>query len=167
MGAYSIPLIFLVLVALGGYLGFDSKVEFHIKDFHTKELIYSRTMKVGETFTLKYIHSVTKQPVYEVYSIKNKSTISVIEMRFDTFGPNLPVGPEVLEKETTSFFIEDGYYRVTFQNREFKQIPLRIGQVIANHTLIFADDTQLSLVAAAGGGRLVELSVNPRRENRF
>ena len=103
MGAYCIPLIFLVLVALGGYYSFDSKAQFQIKDYYTKDLIYSRTMKVGETFTLKYIHSVTKQPVYEVYSIKDKNTLSVIEMRFDTFGPNLPVGPEVLEKETTSF----------------------------------------------------------------
>ncbi|MCF6094138.1 DUF1850 domain-containing protein [Microaerobacter geothermalis] len=156
--------LFFLMIALGISLFFYQRtflVKFVIEDAKTKNIVFSKTMKIGESFKLNYIHSVTNQPVEEVFYVKDANTLAMKEMRYDSFGANLPVGPEKLAEETTSFISEEGYYRVVYENRVFDAIPLRVGQVIANHQLFFSDGSRLSFQDIVPGGTYVKMRVQP------
>jgi len=134
---------------------------FVIRDFNTGHVIFEKKVIIGSKVELVYIHSVTNQPVYEVFSIMDNTTLALQEMRYDSFGANLPVGPEQLADEKTNFVVEDGYYKITYQNRKFKVVPLRVGQVVSDHTLVFSDNTSVRLLDISTGGSYVELYVRP------
>lgn len=134
---------------------------FQVKDYFSDEIFFKRYMKIGENFTLAYTHSVTNRPVYEEFTVLDKKTLALVEMRYDSFGANLPVGPEILAYETTQFLVEQDHYKIIYENRTFEKVPLRVGQVVANHTLIFADEAQIPLMTIANGGALVELYIKP------
>ena len=162
-GAHSLKIITLVVllltVILGGYL-LNSFVMLKIREYDTGEILYQKSLKIGEPFTLEYIHSVTKQPVYEVFYVQDKDTLAIKEMRYDSFGANLPVGPEKLKDEKTNFIVEDGYYKITYEpDRSFEIVPLRVGQVVANHTLVFEDGERLAFLDVAEGGAYVQFYV--------
>lgn len=154
----SITLLFLLLIAL--FVG-RNYAFFEVKIHTTDKVVYKKLVKIGDTITLDYIHSVTNQPVYETFKVKNKDTLALVEMRYDSFGANLPVGPEKLADETTRFFVEEGYYKITYPNREFDKVPLRVGQVVANHALTFSDGNRLRLLDIANGGAYIEYYVKP------
>lgn len=153
-------LIFLLLGSFALYF-FNYYAVFQVRDYNSDEVIFSKYLRVGEAFTLEFTHSVTKRPVYEVYYVKDRDTLALKEMRFDAYGPNLPAGPEKMGSETTEFIIEDGSYRVLFQNRTFDSIILRTGSVIANHTLVFEDGSRVPFLDVTPGGTLVVYHVRP------
>lgn len=132
---------------------------FQVKDITTSKIIFEKRIKIGTDFTLSYIHSVTNRPVYEVFTIHDKNTLALREMRFDSFGANLPAGPEQFNDQTTYFTIKDGYYKVTYTDHTFDEISLRVGKIIPNHTLIFADGTKLRFLDLVAGGTHVEFYV--------
>jgi len=148
--------IFLVLVYM-----MDDQVVLQVRKYETGKIVYQKKLQLGETFTLTYIHSVTEQPVYEVFFVKDKNTLALKEMRYDSFGANLPVGPEKLRNEETKFIVEEDYYKILYQDRSFNIVPLRVGQVIADHTLVFEDGESLHLLDVADGGDYVEFYVLP------
>ena len=160
-GAHYITLIILIfLLAALVYAGKNYAV-FKVREHFTGNVVYKKPVRVGESFTLTYIHSVTKQRVDEVYCVENPGLLAMVEMRYDSFGANLPVGPEHLADETTIFETGDGYYRITYQNRRFKLVPLMVGQVVADHTIIFGDGVKVRLLDVTHGGSYVELFVEP------
>ncbi|OEF97543.1 hypothetical protein BHF68_04880 [Desulfuribacillus alkaliarsenatis] len=120
-------------------------LQLYIVDGRTKDLLYNRNIEVEETFTLEYIHSVTNRRVFEEYRVYNEQQIEIYEMRFDEFGANLPVGPEQVDGFWTEFIVSDEYYIVRYQNRLFDRIPLQVGIVVADHTIVFADGERLRL----------------------
>lgn len=132
-----------------------------IKQYSSGEIIFEKKLKTGENFTLAYIHSVTKQPVFEVYRLTGQETIEMVEMRYDSFGANLPVGAERLAAETTTFIVAEGYYKILYEDRQFEQLLLRTGQVIADHRFIFSDGTKVRLNDIVEGGTLLEIIVHP------
>lgn len=110
-------------------------------------MYYQRRVVPGEQFSLVFIHSVTRRPVVEIYRINADNTLSIVEMDFDTNGPNLPAHPE----GTTKWIIEPHRFRVVNYHTRLWEIPLFIGQVIANHRLVFGRQTVwLAKVAAPG-----------------
>lgn len=163
-GAHYLKPLFLTLLILFlivVYLLNNHVVLFKVRKYETGEIVYNKFLKPEETFTLEYIHSVTAQPVYEVFYVKDKNTLALKEMRYDSFGANLPVGPEKLSNEETTFIHEDGYYKVLYENRSFKIVPLRVGQVIADHTLVFEDGERLRFLDVVKGGAYIEFYVSP------
>lgn len=164
-GAHSLKIILLlILVILGGVYYFVINYNYttlFIRHHDTGKILFKKRLAVNETFTLHYIHSVTNQPVDEIFYVKDPSTLALKEMHYDSFGANLPVGPEKLRNETTKFIKEDDYYKIIYENRTFDVIPLRIGQVVADHTLIFEDGSRVRFLDIANGGDYVEFYVSP------
>lgn len=138
----------------------NQMIIFQVRKYETGEVVYQRRMQLGETFTLEYIHSVTAQPVYEVFFVKDQNTLALKEMRYDSFGSNLPAGSEKLRDEETKFIVEKGYYKILYENRTFQKVPLRIGQVIADHTLVFEDGERLRFLDLVEGGTYIEYDVS-------
>ncbi len=162
-GAHSLKYcILLFMVILGGYYYYVNRyVVFNITDHDSGRVLFQKRLGVDESFTLHYIHSVTNQPVDEIFYIKDKYTLALREMRYDSFGANLPVGPEQLKNETTQFHKRDGYYQILYENRSFDVVPLRVGQVVANHKLFFEDGSKVRFLDIAKGGAYVEYFVSP------
>ncbi|SNS10114.1 hypothetical protein SAMN05446037_100473 [Anaerovirgula multivorans] len=112
------------------------------------QILYQAFAKPHDRFTVQWVHSVSKQPVIETYQINSDFTISIYEMLFNENGPNLPSGPE----NGTKWEIKNGMFRVYNYDIIFDEVPVRIGQVIANHTLIYKNDiVELKNISRPGG----------------
>jgi len=94
-------------------------------------------------FTLSYIHSVQKTPVYEVFEISEDNKLILRETTYSSLGVGLPY-----TEENGTFVNEDGKFRLTGIDREFSSISLRVSP-IPEHTIIIGDSTYplLSIVA--------------------
>lgn len=121
--------------------------EIHRNPMDSRLLIQWRTAP-GETFALLWTHSVTRQPVKEVYQINEDLTIGIVEMLFNEHGPNLPSAPE----GSTQWEIKDGMFRVYNYDLVFEELPVRIGQVVADHTFYYQEHTvALEKISRPGG----------------
>lgn len=57
-------------------------------------LIWAVRAAPGERFVLRWTHTVTLRPVEEEYLVDPDRRLSLQQMVFDQYGPNLPAGPE-------------------------------------------------------------------------
>lgn len=103
----------------------------------SEELVYQQKAKLGDCFDIKWIHSVTLQPVIETYRLEDIGKIPIVKMTFDEFGPNLPVHPEFNQY----WIIENGEYNVLGYELVFDRVPVTIGAIIADHTLVYNGKT--------------------------
>ncbi|SET07385.1 protein of unknown function [Natronincola peptidivorans] len=111
-------------------------------------LLYQTLAKEQDRFSIHWIHSVSKQPVIETYIINDDLTIGIYEMIFNEPGPNLPSGPE----GGTKWEIKNGTFRVYNYSIIFDEVPVRIGEVIANHTFIYKEnEVELKNISRPGG----------------
>ncbi|MGI6703137.1 MAG: DUF1850 domain-containing protein [Clostridia bacterium] len=99
----------------------------------SEELVFQQLAKAGSLFEVHWIHSVTLQPVIEIYLLEAPGSIPIVKMTFDEFGPNLPAHPEFNQY----WVIENGKYNVLGYERVFDRVPVTIGAVIANHNLVY------------------------------
>ncbi|MCC5912179.1 MAG: DUF1850 domain-containing protein [Clostridiaceae bacterium] len=120
-----------------------------------EEILYQTFTQPQELFSVRWVHSVSKQPVIETYKINKDYTVGMHEMLFTENGPNLPHGPE----GGTKWEIKNGVFRVYNYDLIFEKVPVRIGQVIANHTLVYRDkEVVLKDIDRPGG--FVHIRVN-------
>lgn len=91
----------------------------------------------GETFKIKYKHSIHLSDVFESYKVTESHKIRQYELEYEDFAIGMP--SEAADGET--FEMKDGKYYIKNMTREFAQFDLRLGQVRANHTLIYEDIT--------------------------
>ena len=103
----------------------------------TEELVYQQKARLGDYFDIKWIHSVTLQPVIETYCLEALGRIPIVKMTFNEFGPNLPAHPEFNQY----WIIEDGKYNVLGYELVFDRVPVTIGSVISDHILIYNGKT--------------------------
>ncbi len=93
-----------------------------------RQVVYSRIVPKGK-FTLTFVHSVEKTPVYEFYRIDPDGQLVLYEARYSSYGAGLPCEPE------EGFRIEDDQFVVKV-TRRFKEISLRVSY-IDGHGIIF------------------------------
>ena len=101
------------------------------------KVIYTTKVDLEDTFSVYWTHSVSLRPVIETYKIKNDYNISVEEMIFDTFSANLPASPDY----NTKWEYHYNYIKVYDYDLEFDAVPVVIGKVVANHKLIYNNNT--------------------------
>ncbi|MBS8263137.1 DUF1850 domain-containing protein [Mesobacillus boroniphilus] len=94
-------------------------------------------INAGETFKIKYKHSIHLSDVIESYKVTETHKIRQYELEYEDFAIGMP--SEIADGE--NFEMKDGKYYITNMTREFAQFDLRLGQVRANHTLIYEDIT--------------------------
>jgi hypothetical protein len=127
---FGIILIVSVLAAASMYPAFWGVV---IEDGETGERLAFLNVKPDEEFSIKYIHSIHRTPVLEIYHTNREGTIIQTEMRFEEFGVGMPSGVT----GTEIFTQKDGTYILSNMNRTFPSLDIRTGQVIANHMLLY------------------------------
>jgi hypothetical protein len=114
----------------------------------SEDLVYQQLAEIGDLFDVRWIHSVTLQPVVETYRLEAPGRIPIVKMTFDEFGPNLPAHPEFNQY----WVIEDGEFSVLGYDLVFERVPVTIGAVVADHTLVYDGRfTRLKDVYRPGG----------------
>ncbi|MBD7963013.1 DUF1850 domain-containing protein [Fictibacillus norfolkensis] len=102
-----------------------------IEDGKTGKPLAFFDVKEGSEFSIEYIHSIHKTPVREIYHVHHEVILQT-EMRFQEFGVGMPSGAA----EGEVFAQKGENYILSNMKRTFPSLDIRIGQIIANHTLL-------------------------------
>ncbi|MBS4022973.1 MAG: DUF1850 domain-containing protein [Dethiobacter sp.] len=139
-------LIFFLVFGLTG--GFSSRHYLVVSSAAGKKLFIP--VEKDETFTLRYIHSIDLQPVYEFYRISPANELVLLEIRVHSFGAGLGDWQGKL-------VLEQGLQAVKEINLHLRNLPLRVGR-IAEHTFIMKHQ-EFPLHKEFKGGELVTVSI--------
>ncbi|MGR3763585.1 DUF1850 domain-containing protein [Rossellomorea sp. NS-SX7] len=91
----------------------------------------------NKTFSIRYTHSIHLSEVEEFYRQTSTNQIQQTKLLYEDTAIGMPSnaeGEEIFERT------KDGRYVISNMNRKFPYIDIRIGQVVANHRLVFEDD---------------------------
>ncbi|WP_158702782.1 DUF1850 domain-containing protein [Paenibacillus faecalis] len=94
-----------------------------------KIIAYGR-LEDGETFEIRFIHSIHKTPVIESYHLQDGQIVQD-RIEYSEFAIGMPSNAEHGE----TFSVEDGYYSVSGMNRALDQLDIRIAQLFPEHGL--------------------------------
>lgn len=75
-----------------------------------------------DMFSLHFIHSVHKTPVWENFVVENEGRLVLVSTEFESYGVGMPFLPE-----EGTFERKDNKIRLVNLRREFAQIPARVG----------------------------------------
>ena len=104
----------------------------YARDMMTEDELKSWLIPRDMTFSVKYIHSVERTPVWEIYSL-NQDEIILEETIFQSYGAGLPAtSPYDFD------IVEDGF-RLYNINLKMTDLIYRTGAVRANHELLIGD----------------------------
>jgi hypothetical protein len=126
------PLLIFTIFLL--FFPYKQVIAFTYED-QEKLLAYLSLEKV-KTFQIKYTHSIHLSDVLESYRLSDNQ-INQTELAYEDFAVGMPSnaeGDEVFEEINGTYYIKN-------MNRSFPFIDLRIGQVRANHRLIYQNKT--------------------------
>ncbi|WP_147535260.1 DUF1850 domain-containing protein [Bacillus marasmi] len=93
-------------------------------------------IKQDVKFKIKYTHSIHLSDVQESFRLTNEGVIQLYELEYEDFAVGMPSNAE----DGEMFIESDGKYFIKNMNRLFHYIDLRIGQVRANHTVIYREN---------------------------
>jgi len=127
---------------------------FIIIDGQSGIILYKTPIEVKDQFSIKFIHSTNLTPVEELYRVDKDLNIQLFELHFDTYS----VGMESSLNEGELLELKDGKIIIKNMNRVFPYIDLRVGQIIANHTITI-NDRDLVLSNIISPGSLVRIQV--------
>jgi hypothetical protein len=120
----------VLVIAICTYIPFFTVLV--VKDTETSQLLWSQPIKNGGSFAIRWIHSIHRTPVVEYYQVKDGRVV-LTEMTFEDYG----IGMESELAPGEKLMTENGTFRIVNMNRVFPALHLFIGQVRANHTLLF------------------------------
>jgi len=106
---FLITIIIIVIIILFSL----SVYTLELRSFSDDELIFMRKVQIGDKFTLKYTHSVSLTPVWEIFIIDDNYQIVLMETDFLDHGAGLPYaafGQEI-------FLIENDRFRIINMHR--------------------------------------------------
>ncbi|WP_433749034.1 DUF1850 domain-containing protein [Falsibacillus pallidus] len=104
-----------------------------IDSMEDKKLIAYIELGKTDSFQIQYTHSIHLSEVKESYRIKENNDIEQVELMYSDTAIGMPANAEKGE----TFEMKDGEYFIRNMKREFPFIPLSVGQVAANHRLLF------------------------------
>ncbi len=130
-----------------------------LKSFSDGELYFMQKVQPGDEFILKYTHSVTLTPVWEIFIIDKNYQIVLIETDFLDHGAGLPY--TTFNEEI--FVEEEGRFKIKNMHRIIPTpFYYRIGAIRENIFYFKDKEINLSLLV---GDRLLTLEID--RNNLF
>lgn len=91
-------------------------------------------------FSIRYIHSVQKTPVIEVFTLDLREGIELRETLYKDFGAGLPF----LVEGSSRFRSGGGWYRLYGINRHLRDMTFRVGRFADFHLLIKGEEISLT-----------------------
>lgn len=120
-----ISIITAVLVIISGFFFANYRV---VQDkaiilFNRDQNIETILPAPGGVFTVSYIHSVHRTPVYETYFIDENNRLTLREVKYDSLGVGMPY-----TDEGGAFINDDGQFVLRF-DRTYDMIPIRLSPI--------------------------------------
>jgi len=131
----------------------DSACEIEVFDLTENRVLHSVPASPGDTFTLIYIHSVEKTPVYEVYTFDGCGHIYLLETTVEACGYGLP---EV--EEGDRFYFHSRGLTITDIYRKIDPLILRVS-FLNKMLLAFNNNNGINLPEITSRGNRVEIRV--------
>lgn len=121
-------------------------------------VVFMSPVSVGEHCTVRFIHSVERRPVDEVYEI-TPDCLLLTETWFDMGGAGLPLdymNPQL------KFEFKNNLYHITGYNMRLPEVTYRINMVVADHTLLLrGKEYKLKQWVPPGGPLTFRVEVSP------
>jgi len=145
---YTILLITIIIIIIVLFFSL-SVYTLELRSFSDSELIFKRKVQIGDKFTLKYTHSVSLTPVWEIFIIDNNYQIVLTETDFLDHGAGLPYAAFGEEK----FINEEGKFKIVNMHRTIN-VPFyyRIGAIREN--IFYFKDEEIDLSTLVGDNLL-------------
>ena len=149
---YTILVIIVILICITIFFSL-SVYTLELKSFSDDKLIFRQKVQIGDKFTLKYTHSVSLSPVWEIFIIDDNYQIVLIETDFLDHGAGLPYAAFGQEK----FIIEEDKFRITNMHRTiYTPYYYRIGAIRENYFYFKDKEINLSVLV---GDKLLTLDI--------
>lgn len=150
-------MLFLGSLLIGGwYLAAPSGLELRIEPVAGGASLLVAPLADGEGFTLHYIHSVDREPIWEIHSVDSEGQIFIEEERFVMVGAGMGDLPG-----RGHWTGRGGLQMLEGMHYPIGEFVLRIGSLGVDHTILWRDTrTNLSIMAA---GTAVLVSAHPVR----
>ncbi|MGG1401007.1 DUF1850 domain-containing protein [Bacillus salipaludis] len=143
--------IFLILITIFAAIPLQESLVF--QPLHSTAKIAYIPIKDDSRFKIKYTHSIHLTDVIESYKITSDYKIQQYELEYQDFAIGMPSNAGEGER----FVQKNGKYYIKNMKRIFPFFNLRIGQVRANHRVIFDQrEYPLSLYIKPGSAVKVE-----------
>jgi hypothetical protein len=149
-----IAFLAMVVCLSTGHPGQAADAEFCLElvDTGIGRIVHTTPMAAGSCFTLRYIHSVEKTPVFETYRINAAGDIYLQETTVKSSGYGLPTA------ETTGHYsFQNGWLRITDFNQKINPLIFRVSYL--NDMLLIFDDHRVNLPAIAVPGHRIEVRI--------
>ncbi|RBW67471.1 DUF1850 domain-containing protein [Bacillus taeanensis] len=148
-----IPLIMMLFfVSLSSLIPFCKVLAVEYED--TAQLLAFLRLEHNDQFKIMYTHSVHLTPVIETYHINSSDHIIQSELEYENFAIGMPSNASGEER----FIHKNGKYYISNMNLSFPYIDVRVGRVIANHTIIYKKQA-IPFKEFAGPGTWTRLKV--------
>ncbi len=133
LASRKIILLLLILISIIVLLLLPIRKSLVFQYQDTGQLLAYIPFSKEEKFEIKYTHSIHLSDVVESYQITKKGYIKQYELMYKEFAIGMPENAS----DGEIFEHKDGKYYLKNMNRQFPFFDLRIGQVRANHTVIY------------------------------
>ncbi len=155
---FKLLLILASLLIGSWYMAATTGLELRIEPVAGGAPLLVAPLDEGEGFTLYYIHSVDKEPIWEVHSVDRSGNIFIEEERFVMVGAGMGDLPG-----RGHWVGHDGLQMIKGMHYLLGEFVLRIGSPGVDHTILWRD-TQTNLSAIAAGTAVL---VSARPVKRF
>jgi hypothetical protein len=129
---FTIVLPLLVIISIS-FFPCKQVLSFEYKN--TGKVLAYIPLEQEKTFQIKYTHSIHLSDVIETYRVDLNGYIHQKELEYENFAIGMPSNATGDEK----FIKRNGKYVISNMDRIFPFLDIRVGQVIANHTLVFEE----------------------------
>jgi hypothetical protein len=151
-------LSFGLLLAGIWYLTTPASLELRVEPLAGGQPLLVAPLDFGEGFTLNYVHSVDREPIWEVHSVDRDGRIFIEEERFVMVGAGMGDLPG-----RGRWSGRGGLQSVKDMHYPIGEFVLRIGSRGVDHTILWRD-TRTNLSALAAGSAVL---VRARPVSRF
>ncbi|MBM7586566.1 hypothetical protein JOC86_003118 [Bacillus pakistanensis] len=130
-------IFFILLACLSVIILFPFKTYLVIESRNNPEDYLFLSIEKEKEFAVFYTHSIHKSLVEEWYALSENDRIKQTKLVYEDTAIGMPSN-----SESGGEFVrtDDGKYVIENINRTFTSINMRIGQVIANHKLVFRNN---------------------------
>ena len=149
----SAVIIMSIMSLLAAILFIPVSRQFVVADESSGEILLSTAVEPGDVFGMKYIHSVNKSPIEDVFEILDDNSIMLKKTIFRSFGAGVPYELE----EGQLLDVRDDRIEISNINRQIDSYLLKVG-TIAEHTLCI-NDLEIRMDSLTRPKRTVRLEV--------
>jgi hypothetical protein len=142
------------MICFAAAAGWAKSPQLCVRDCNAEKMLLKIPVEYGQSFTIRYIHSVDISPVFEVFRVEKGIGLVLEETYFRMFGAGMG------HWQGHGQLVHDGKWtRIKAINDPVGSFILRIGSKGVDHTILLGEQAiNLSEIAA---GHRAEVFVSP------